>query len=159
MNLTGIVWKALKHVISEWKWKWVFLYFSIQLYVNRTSLRSKWVQLKRKKKRTNRILVIDSTVAATTFGLPKPNGVIIAGSCKYHRRLAHFLVNFKNQINKNINHRILEWMKTNIIYLPIAVIKSVELELELWGVLVSCYSASAQTWRNGHFYFYSCFCL
>ena len=86
--------------------------------MKRTSLRSKWVQLKKKKKkkkkRTNRILVIDSTVAATTFGLPKPNGVIIAGSCKYHRRLAHFLVNFKNQINKNINHRILEWMKTNI---------------------------------------------
>ncbi len=38
----------------------------------------------------NRIRVLDSTVAAATFGFPKANCVIIASCCKYHRGLGHF---------------------------------------------------------------------
>ena len=58
---------------------------SVVCELNFTKIKMGSIKKKKKKeKRTNRILVIDSTVAATTFGLPKPNGVIIAGSCKYH---------------------------------------------------------------------------
>lgn len=37
----------------------------------------------------NRIRILDGAVAAATLGLPKSNGVIIAGSGKYHCWLTH----------------------------------------------------------------------